>query len=101
MLFIKLSGDLKRQLEKYKALMKEKDKERGELEKRLEKSVRENESFKKTTQDLEDNLQKSQDENAHLQQRLHKADMSKFALPPFLAGSKSKRTGWNPKNLRR
>ncbi|KAL4224247.1 hypothetical protein ACF0H5_017700 [Mactra antiquata] len=94
-------GEMKQQLDKSKALLDEKDKERTELEKRLEESVRENENLKRTNLDLHNCLQKSQDETAHLQQKLHKADMSKFALPPFLAGSKSSRTGWNPKNLKR
>lgn len=95
------TGEIKHQLDKQKTLLEEKERERIDLEKKLEERVRENENLKRTNLDLEESLQKTQDEKAHLQQKLHRADMSRYALPPFLAGSKSTRTGWNPKNLRR
>ncbi|XP_045173436.2 cingulin-like protein 1 [Mercenaria mercenaria] len=95
------TGDIKQELLKQKTLLEEKEKERLDLEKKLQESVRENENLKKTNHDLVESLQKTKDEKAHLQEKLHKADMTKYVLPPFLAGSRSTRTGWNPKNLRR
>jgi len=94
------TGDIKLELEKQKTLLEEKERERQDLERKLEDRMRENENLRRAKHNLQDTLQRTQDENVHLQHRLKQTDLN-YALPPFLAGSRSTRNGWHPKTFRR
>ncbi|KAH3876884.1 myosin heavy chain, skeletal muscle-like [Dreissena polymorpha] len=93
--------DIRQQIDRQATLLEAKERERQDLQRKLEDRVRENENIKREKLSLEEHLQKTQNENANLQIKLKQADLSKYALPPFLTSSRSSRTGWHPKNLKR
>ncbi|WAR03660.1 hypothetical protein MAR_010218 [Mya arenaria] len=98
---IRETSDIRQEMERQKTLLEEADRERQDLERQLYDSVRKNEGLRRSNTSLEESLQRTTDEKLHLQQRLRQADMTKYARPPYLAGTRSTRVGWNPKHLKR